>query len=157
MTVDTRWDVLHNMAWYPSSSWPPPPLALWSQDTAPCPSRGIPARCKTLWGCHVAFVKTTTQLHNNVISPITFVIWRSSSDRLLIVVIIPLCTCRTVLCIRHIYNWGPRAHKGLLTIRDFFINCTFSSFADLLVEFDLPKTHLFCFFQIRHFLAKTNF
>lgn len=39
-----------------------------------------------------------------------------------------------------------------MTIDDLFIDGTFSSFADLVSKFKLPNTHLFRFFQIRHYV-----
>jgi len=42
--------------------------------------------------------------------------------------------------------------KGLAMLNDLFINGVFSSFTDLAAKFNLPNTHLFRFFQIRHFV-----
>ena len=44
------------------------------------------------------------------------------------------------------------AEKGLLTINNLYDGGVFSSFADLSLRFGLPHSHLFRFFQIRHFV-----
>lgn len=46
--------------------------------------------------------------------------------------------------------------KGLKTFKDFYRDGTFRSFADLSSEFQLPPSHLFRYFQIRH-CAKSLF
>lgn len=43
-------------------------------------------------------------------------------------------------------------NKGLLTMYDLCDKDVFYSFADLSAKFNLPKTHLFQFLQIRHFV-----
>lgn len=42
--------------------------------------------------------------------------------------------------------------KGVWSINDLYAGGVFSSFADLANKFDLPSSHLFLFFQIRHFV-----
>ena len=47
--------------------------------------------------------------------------------------------------------WSDR---GIISINYLYDNCTFMSFTDLSAKFQLPSSHLFCFFQIRHFVQK---
>lgn len=44
------------------------------------------------------------------------------------------------------------SEKGLVTLNDLYVNGVFPSFSDLAAKFDLPNTHLFRFFQIRHYV-----
>lgn len=45
-------------------------------------------------------------------------------------------------------------NKGLKSIKDLFIDNTFSSFTHLLTTYDLPRHHLFRFFQVRDYVKK---
>lgn len=47
--------------------------------------------------------------------------------------------------------WSDR---GIISIKDLYDNGTFMSFTDLSTKFQLPSSHLFRFFQIRHFFQK---
>ena len=44
--------------------------------------------------------------------------------------------------------------KGIAVFKDLYIDKTFASFAQLSLNFQLPKTHLFRYFQIRDFVQK---
>lgn len=44
--------------------------------------------------------------------------------------------------------------RGLTSINSLYDNGTFMSFTDLSTKFKLPSSHLFCFFQIKHFVQK---
>ena len=46
--------------------------------------------------------------------------------------------------------------KGIITFEDLYSRGTLSSFSDLSQRFNLPKSHLFRYFQIRHFLQKQS-
>ena len=46
--------------------------------------------------------------------------------------------------------------KGLRSINDLYTDNVFSSFADLSIKFSLPNSHMFRFFQIRHFVQNQN-
>ncbi len=46
--------------------------------------------------------------------------------------------------------------KGIISIKDLYIDRVFSSYADLSSKFHLPSSHLFHFFRIRDFV-KNNF
>ena len=46
--------------------------------------------------------------------------------------------------------------KGLRSINDLYTDNVFSSFADLSNKFGLPNSHMFRFFQIRHFIQNQN-
>ena len=46
--------------------------------------------------------------------------------------------------------------KGIRTFEDLYSRGTLSSFSDLSQRFNLPKSHLFRYFQIRHFLQKQS-
>lgn len=46
--------------------------------------------------------------------------------------------------------------KGITTFKDLYDKGTFMSFTDLSRRFDLPKSHLFRFFQIRHYIRNQN-
>ena len=57
----------------------------------------------------------------------------------------PSCTDNTFLA------W---LEKGIESVGDLYSNGIFSSFSDLSQRFNLPRSHLFRYFQIRHFLQK---
>lgn len=44
--------------------------------------------------------------------------------------------------------------KGIKHFSNLYINDVFTSFSPLLSTYDLPATHLFRYFQIRHFVSK---
>lgn len=46
------------------------------------------------------------------------------------------------------------SERGVASINDLYDNGTFMSFSDLSSKFNLPSSHLFRFFQIRHFAQK---
>lgn len=46
--------------------------------------------------------------------------------------------------------------KGITKLRDLYNQGTFMSFSELSTKFDLPKSHLFRFFQARHFIRNQN-
>lgn len=46
--------------------------------------------------------------------------------------------------------------KGITKFKDLYNQGTFMSFIELSKKFDLPKSHLFRFFQIRHFIQNQN-
>ena len=46
--------------------------------------------------------------------------------------------------------------KGITTFKDLYDHGTFMSFTDLSEKYDLPRSHLFRFFQIRHFIQNQN-
>lgn len=46
------------------------------------------------------------------------------------------------------------ANKGLCTLNDLYENDIFTSFSSLSTKFNLPNSHLFRFFQVRHFIQK---
>lgn len=46
--------------------------------------------------------------------------------------------------------------KGMTKLRDLYDQGTFMSFTELQKKFDLPRSHLFRFFQIRHFILNQN-
>lgn len=46
------------------------------------------------------------------------------------------------------------AAKGLSTLNGLYENEVFSSFSSLSAKFNLPNSHLFRFFQVRHFIQK---
>lgn len=49
------------------------------------------------------------------------------------------------------HDWSSR---GFRIVKDLYDKDIFFSFSELSEKFNLPKTHLFSFFQIRHFVQK---
>lgn len=44
--------------------------------------------------------------------------------------------------------------KGIKNVKDLYSNNVFSSFAELSYKYQLPNSHIFCFFQARDFVKK---
>ena len=54
----------------------------------------------------------------------------------------------------HVFPPRLWAANGLTSMNDLYKNRIFSSFSALSAKCKLPRCHLFCFFQIRHFIQK---